>query len=442
MSIKERYYIDRIESKVAQEIVIKNHYLHRKAPCSMAFGLKCKESGNIVGVIMYGVPSSRSLQVGVCGKEYANSVGELTRLWIDDKVGKNAESFLIGNTIKKQPFKIIVSYAECRANHIGTVYQATNWIYTGLSAKRPSYRIDGIEDSSHERHIFDKYGGIKNARKELGDRITTVERPRKHRYVYFNCGKKEKKHLLKTLNYKKTSYPKKKSLKELYEISEISKDKAQQMIVREHYLHRKAPCSQAFGLIDRETKDIKGVIMYGTPSSASLRKGICGEKHKDNVIELTRLWISDDVGKNAESYLIGNTLKKVSKEIIVSYAEDKQGHIGTVYQATNWIYTGMSAKHLDWKVKGMEHIHSTTLFDKYKTVENIKSTFGDMAYKEERPRKYRYVYFNCSKGRKKYLMKALRYKVLEYPKKEKESFTNTEEIKRKEDNNLQLKWCI
>jgi len=91
---------------------------------------------------------------------------------------------------------------------------------------------------------------------------------------------------------------------------------AQNIIVERHYLHRKAPCSYSWGLYDND--EIVGVIMYGTPSSAPLRRGIAGDDEKNNVIELTRLWIDDKIGKNAESYLIGNTVKKVNKEIVVS----------------------------------------------------------------------------------------------------------------------------
>ena len=40
-------------------------------------------------------------------------------------------------------------------NHIGTVYQATNWIYTGLSAKRTDWVIEGID--KHGQTIADKY---------------------------------------------------------------------------------------------------------------------------------------------------------------------------------------------------------------------------------------------------------------------------------------------
>lgn len=39
MSLKEDYYIRPIPYDEAMQVVIKNHYLHRKPPCSYAFGL-------------------------------------------------------------------------------------------------------------------------------------------------------------------------------------------------------------------------------------------------------------------------------------------------------------------------------------------------------------------------------------------------------------------
>jgi len=199
---------------------------------------------------------------------------------------------------------------------------------------------------------------------------------------------------------------------ELYIIKEISYKDAMDVIVREHYLHRKAPCSVAFGLFIRE--ELKGVVCYGTPSSAPLRKGIAGIENAGNVIELTRLLVCDSVPKNGESYLIGNTLRKAGKEIVVSFAEIQQGHVGTVYQATNWLYTGLSAKRTNWTVKGLDK-HCQTFADKY-TSKQIRAEFGDRFSLQPRPRKHRYVYLNAKGKRKAELFKALRYPVLPYPK--------------------------
>lgn len=205
------------------------------------------------------------------------------------------------------------------------------------------------------------------------------------------------------------------SIKELYEIKKIDNSIAQDVVVKNHYLHRKAPCSFAFGLFDKSNNNLMGVVMYGTPASSPLRKGICGSEEANNVIELTRLWINDVVPKNGESFLIGNTISLVDKEIIVSFAEIEKGHVGYVYQATNWIYTGLSKIRGNWVVKGLDK-HSHTIADKY-TSKELKEKFGDAFTTVPRPRKHRYIYFNtASRRRKKELIGKLRYPVCSYPK--------------------------
>jgi hypothetical protein len=204
------------------------------------------------------------------------------------------------------------------------------------------------------------------------------------------------------------------SPKALFAIKPIGYHLAMRVVIERHYLHRKAPCSQAFGLFCKACSRIAGVVVYGTPSSSTLRAGLCGEEEKDNVIELTRLWIIDGTPKNTESYLIGNTLHRLSKEIVVSFADTEMQHIGVVYQATNWMYTGLSAKRTNWVVDGLDK-HSQTIADKHSAA-NARAIYGDKFSLVDRSRKHRYVFFNCSKQRKKHLSAKLAYPVLPYPK--------------------------
>ena len=199
---------------------------------------------------------------------------------------------------------------------------------------------------------------------------------------------------------------------ENYTIRQIDYRTAMAVIVREHYLRRKAPCSVAFGLFLGE--ELKGVVCYGTPSSAPLRGGIAGIEHASNVVELTRLWVCDSVPRNGESFLIGRTLGRAGKEIVVSFAEIQQGPLGIVYQATNWIYTGLSAKRTNWTIEGMDK-HCQTLADKY-TAAEIREKYGDRFSLQERPRKHRYVFLNAKGRRRAELLAALRYKQQPYPK--------------------------
>jgi hypothetical protein len=208
------------------------------------------------------------------------------------------------------------------------------------------------------------------------------------------------------------------SIKDKYYIKEISYKEAMELIVKYHYLHRKASCSYAFGLFEKDTNEIVGVITYGSPVSSTLCKGICGEEYKDEVIELTRLWVKDGTPKNTESFFIGNTIKRVPKKIIVSFADPSVGHIGTVYQATNWIYTGLSAKRKRWRLKNNDINHNHRAITQKYTYNEIREKFSDIMEYVDAPRKHRYIYFNCNKKEKEILMKKLRYKVHKYPKRQ------------------------
>jgi len=201
-------------------------------------------------------------------------------------------------------------------------------------------------------------------------------------------------------------------------IQQIPLSEALPWILKKHYAHRKCPVSFAFGAF-RDNKLI-GIVTYGTPFSPTLRIGICGEKYADIILELNRLCCVNE--KNIASRLIGQSLRLLSKpSIVVSYADTKMHHIGYVYQATNFYYTGLSAKRTDWKVKGQENKHGGTIADQSRGKENraqwMREKYGDDFYLEDRPRKHRYVYF-CAKNikQKAEMFNALRYEVIPYPK--------------------------
>lgn len=203
------YEVQPVDSGTALAVVIKNHYLHRGAPASHCFGL-FDEMFNLVGVAIYGIPANQHLCRGIAGEEESKRVLELTRLWIADWTPKNAESFLISRSLKQLPEDkdIVVSYAEVDAGHVGTIYQATNWIYTGLSDRHVEWRLDGKKAEHHTRHAFQEHGGIKGAKAHYGDRLQRAERSRKHRYVFLRGTRRRQKELRQKLRYEEQPYPK------------------------------------------------------------------------------------------------------------------------------------------------------------------------------------------------------------------------------------------
>ena len=134
-----------------------------------------------------------------------------------------------------------------------------------------------------------------------------------------------------------------------YEVREITRKETEPFIIGIHYAKRWPSITWSFGLFVCGV--LVGVCTYGTPASATLKRGICGDELKDSVIELNRLCLLDNK-KNEASFLVSASLRLLPKcKIVVSFADTEQGHKGTVYQAANFIYCGLSAKRTDWKVK-------------------------------------------------------------------------------------------
>jgi len=201
-------------------------------------------------------------------------------------------------------------------------------------------------------------------------------------------------------------------------VSPIKSAESYSWLLNRHYAKRIPPISYAFGLY--EGTDIVGVVTYGVPASSPLRAGIAGDEYIYDVLELNRLCI-DSNNKNAASYLVAHSIKQLPKgKIIVSYADLGMEHVGYVYQATNFIYTGLSAKRTDWRVKGLEHLHGATIADMSRGQENraqyMRNRFGDDFYLEDRPRKHRYIFIHGSKRYKKTVLSALNYGIEPYPK--------------------------
>jgi len=134
------------------------------------------------------------------------------------------------------------------------------------------------------------------------------------------------------------------------------------------------------------------------------------------VLELNRLVLLENK-KNEASRLVGASLKMLpGPRIIVSFADTSKGHEGIVYQATNFLYTGLSTKFLDPQVKGLEHQHHATYAHGMTNKQVIERYGEENVTFVERSRKHRYVTFVGDKRQVRDMRKSLKYKVLPYPK--------------------------
>jgi len=135
------------------------------------------------------------LCIGVCGKEYSEKVFELNRLCVDGEIKIQLSKFVAWclNELKAKDL-ILVSYADTQMNHNGYIYQATNWIYTGMTKARTDKYVEG---GKHSRHYDNEnQNGLRKYRSA------------KHRYIYFATSKTKRKEYMKKLNYGIEPYPK------------------------------------------------------------------------------------------------------------------------------------------------------------------------------------------------------------------------------------------
>lgn len=190
-----------------REWLLFKHYAHRIPSISFAFGLYNKEL-RMVGVCTYGVPASPSLVSGAISEEYADKFFELNRLVVDDGLPRNTLSFFVATTLKMLPRPmVVVSYADSEQGHHGYIYQATNWLYTGMTKPHSEYSVDGGENK-HSRHLLDEYGGINEA-KAKGVKMNVGQRSIKYRYFQFLGDKRQKRDMLRKFKYEiLNEYPK------------------------------------------------------------------------------------------------------------------------------------------------------------------------------------------------------------------------------------------
>ena len=132
------------------------------------------------------------------------------------------------------------------------------------------------------------------------------------------------------------------SILKTWDVRRTSRKDITPFIEQWHYSKSINGCiaDHCYALYDGEV--MKGAIFYGRMAMANQWKKFSDSA--DKVIELRRLCCIDDTPKNAESYLIGRSLRMLNQEwgngVVVSYADKEHGHTGCIYKASNFEMVG------------------------------------------------------------------------------------------------------
>ena len=192
-------------------------------------------------------------------------------------------------------------------------------------------------------------------------------------------------------------------------IKEIHRNLANDIIVQNHY-SKKYFNNSYIHLGVFNAQEIIGVLQYGHLLNNDSIKNIVNGAQKGEAIELNRMWIADNVGEYPESRAISYSLKYIRRKYpkikwIQSFADERCGGFGMVYQACSFDYYG-------------EHL-STFYTDGDKFYHNIQVTASrekagtQVQNKDElekiKLRQFRYIKFLDQREKKKCLLKQEQY---------------------------------
>ena len=162
-----------------------------------------------------------------------------------------------------------------------------------------------------------------------------------------------------------------------------------------------------------------GVAQFGygiNPKGSS--KWVDGSTYHD-YLEFNRMWLSDIAPHNSESKAIGLIFKWFRKnrpdiKWLLSFADGANGKVGTIYQATNWIYTGYNRQGGVWVTSDGTRITQKTMIDKHKSTKRdlLESIYGTPLYRV-RGGQFRYIYFLDKKWRKRLTVEPQAYPKLD-----------------------------
>jgi hypothetical protein len=175
--------ISRVDAKT---LIVRNHYSHTlPGGTKMSFGVIL--NGRLLGVMTFGVGPFYGYKL-VDGAT-PDDVVTLTRLWLSDELPRNSESKVLGVALRSlkrdTSLKFVLAYSDPAAGHLGIIYQATNWLYTGLSTATPLYDI-GDGTLHHSRSLAHQLGSHSIRYLTLqGINAKAIPQSAKHRYIYF-----------------------------------------------------------------------------------------------------------------------------------------------------------------------------------------------------------------------------------------------------------------
>jgi len=170
----------------AAKWAVEHWHYSRAMPKSKIVHLGVWEDGAFVGCVLFNVSANNNI-----GKPYGLSmteVCELVRVALKEHQSPVSQVVTIAvKMLKRQSpgLRLIVSFADPEHGHAGAIYQAMNWLYTGMTTSADEYIVNGKRWHGRAlRHEKPAHLTTKQAAAAIDPNYRTVAGSRKHRYLY------------------------------------------------------------------------------------------------------------------------------------------------------------------------------------------------------------------------------------------------------------------
>ena len=166
------------------------HFHYAKAiPMALCSFNVYNDAGEWCGCIVYSPGANKHLGTKFGCRQ--GQVCELVRMALNGKQESTSKALALSLKLLKKfnpLLQIVVSYADCDQDHIGTIYQATNWIYEGKVEQNggtPKFKVFGRV--THGRTIGRRKGWRQNIdwiRRYKDPSAELVYTKGKHKYLF------------------------------------------------------------------------------------------------------------------------------------------------------------------------------------------------------------------------------------------------------------------
>lgn len=184
-----------------------------------------------------------------------------------------------------------------------------------------------------------------------------------------------------------------------FQVKEIDKDLANKTIIKNHY-SKKIYNATYLHLGVFINNEFMGVLQYGYAMNPASCGSVVTGTEMNQYLELNRMWLDDKAERNSESKAISYSIKYIKGKLktikwVQSFADERCGGLGIVYQACSFRYYGEhTSSFWEWDNEVFHNIQMTVKKGTKRYTKRVHElqTNKDKAIKHDL-RQFRYIKF-------------------------------------------------